>query len=319
MARRLWTMRRANDWGRRPLEGTTAVVTGATSGIGAEIAAALAAAGVKLCLPARNPAKAAAAVERLQAARPGVDVATPHLDLEDLASVRAFADSLLHRGEKLDTLILNVGIMELARRTWRGTADGFEAHFQVNFLAHAVLVLRLLPLLRASRTRIVVQTSLDAARASVDWDDLQSQNPYGAFRAYGASKLELSLFCQELAGRSAVNRWGITVAQSHPGVVPGSSIAGPIRALVPRPLLRWAERRVGNPPRTAAQTAVAAASTTLPHAVGMPDAVFPVMFAPSRFGGVAGPPIVRVPFESCLDPRQSARIWGLAERLAGSS
>jgi len=100
------------------LAGKTIVVTGATSGLGKESARALASTGAQVVLCGRDDAKGQAVVDEI-----GGATSFQHLDLADLDSVRASADELLARIERLDVLLNNAGVMAcpLAR-----TADGFE-------------------------------------------------------------------------------------------------------------------------------------------------------------------------------------------------
>jgi NAD(P)-dependent dehydrogenase (short-subunit alcohol dehydrogenase family) len=284
------------------LAGRTVLVTGASSGIGLEVARLLAAAGAELILPVRDRARGAAAVERIREAVPGVRIELRDLDLARLASVVSLVAELGSR--RIDGLVANAGVMLLGDRGRRLTVDGHELHFQTNFLGHAALLLGLLPALRAASTRIVVQSSLVAARARIDWDDLRLERRYGTFRAYGASKVALGGFALELGRRTAAD--GIRVDLCHPGVTPATSIAPGIRALVPKPILDWVVPRFGNPPSVAAATALLALTT---------DAEAPVMAVPSGRWGMRGEPRLGEPYRRLADPALGERVWGLVEAL----
>ncbi|WEG08603.1 SDR family NAD(P)-dependent oxidoreductase [Microbacterium horticulturae] len=229
----------------QPFAGRTALVTGATGGIGLEIAQALAERGARVILPARNREKG----ESIAAGIPGSTVAD--LDLASLDSVRAFAVSL---DEPIHLCVLNAGIVLLGDRARHLTADGYELHWQTNLLAQAALVRGILPLLHAGNARIAVQCSLAAAVGRLYWDDLQGERRYGPFRAYAQSKLALGLFGLELARREP----GLHVALCHPGIAPATAIAAPLRALLPDRLVDAVVRRLGNPPAQAAEPALAA-------------------------------------------------------------
>ncbi|MGW0523858.1 SDR family NAD(P)-dependent oxidoreductase [Crossiella sp. NPDC003009] len=84
----------------------TAVVTGASSGLGLAVTKALAARGARVIMAVRNPAKA----ERIRAQLPDANLVTRELDLSNLDSVRAFAAELTARGDQLDVLVNNAGI-----------------------------------------------------------------------------------------------------------------------------------------------------------------------------------------------------------------
>ena len=110
------------------LTGRVAVVTGASSGVGAATARALAGAGAKVVLAVRDEAKG----EHVASAIVG-DTEVRPLDLEDLASVRAFAAAWTGN---LDILINNAGIMLVPEAR---TADGFERQIGTNHLGHFAL------------------------------------------------------------------------------------------------------------------------------------------------------------------------------------
>lgn len=108
----------------RPVAGSRIVITGATNGIGKEIARALVRRGALLTLLARDPAKASATVREL-AAENGAITAPEYIqaDLADLDSVRAAAHEIAATHPRIDTLVNNAGIHSLAGRT---SADGFD-------------------------------------------------------------------------------------------------------------------------------------------------------------------------------------------------
>lgn len=191
------------------LTGKTAIVTGGYSGIGLETTAALARAGARVLVPARNPAKAEDALGSLKG-----DVAIGAMDLGDLKSVEAFARSVVDDGRPVHLLINNAGIMAcpLARlgRAW-------ESQFATNHLGHFVLTRALLPLLRkADGARVVSLSSLAHRRSDILWDDPHlAKTPYDKWVAYGQSKTANSLFAVELDAREKAN--GIRAFAVHPG------------------------------------------------------------------------------------------------------
>ncbi len=288
------------------LGGARALVTGSTSGVGLEIARVLAAHGAHVVLPARSRAKGESAIAVIRQTAPAARLELRDLDLVSLASVRAFARELDAEGEPLDLIVLNAGVAMVGDRTRRVTEDGFELHFQTNFLGHAQLVLALLPLLRASRTRIAVQGSIVSALYGVSWDDPQFAQRYSALRAYASSKTALSLFALELARRVPEVR----VDLCHPGVVPATAIAPEIRAHIAPSIRDFAVGRLWNPPAQAAETALLALTT---------DAPSPTFCAPGGRLQFSGPARLRAPFRRLDDPEGSRRVWELAERLAATA
>ncbi len=140
-------------------KGKLAVVTGASGGLGVEVARALAGAGAEVIVAARDPSKskaAAAQIGSLARYRP--------LDLADLADVTRFADALRADGRPLDLLVNNAGLAATTKRTL--TRDGFELQFGTNFLGHFALTAQLLPLLRQAQAPRVVSIQRGRAQRS---------------------------------------------------------------------------------------------------------------------------------------------------------
>ena len=208
----------------------TIVITGASDGIGTAAAQKLSADGHSVVLVGRSPEKTAAAARALGAPFHVADFA-------DLDQVRALADDLAAAYPRIDVLANNAGGI-MGHRTL--TKDGFELTFQVNHLAPFLLTNRLLPVLTASRAK-VIQTASIAARmfGHIDLDDLGLERGYSPDRAYGNGKLENILFTRELDRRHGDQ--GIAAAAFHPGVV-GTNFASdtthPMRFLYHTPLIK---------------------------------------------------------------------------------
>ncbi len=270
-----------------------AVVTGASSGIGREIARGLAATGVELVLPVRSRERGEAAVRTIHESVPHAVLALADLDLARPESVSALATTLLAEAKPIELLVLNAGMVALGERESR---DAREPTFQINCFGHIALTMGLLPLLRAGSARVVVQCSLAAAHARLD----SGSRPLGAFAAYRQSKLALALFGRELDRRSRAAGWGITVQFCHPGIVPGSEIAPAVRRRVPERPARFVIAHVGHSPADAAQTALAAAAST---------ADSPRLYAPSGWWGMTGSSRERSLFRSFADEAAASELW----------
>jgi len=187
-----------------PQTGRTAVVTGANSGLGLETARALAAAGARVVLAVRDPARG----ERAAAGLTG-DVEVRRLDLADLSSVRAFADGWTGR---LDVLVGNAGIMHVPHGR---TADGFELQFGTNHLGHFALTCLLLPHVT---DRVVTVSSFLHRRGRIDLEDLNGERRrYSAEGAYAQSKLANLLFTLELQRRLTAAGSPVRATAAHPG------------------------------------------------------------------------------------------------------
>jgi NAD(P)-dependent dehydrogenase (short-subunit alcohol dehydrogenase family) len=170
------------------LTGRTAVVTGANGGLGLETARALAGAGAKVVMAARNQEKAAEAEVQIRGGLPDASLEIVELDLGSLASVNEAAARILASHQTIDILVNNAGVMGIPERK---TADGFEMQFGVDHLGHFALTALLMPaLLRANAARIVTVTSTahHMGRA-VDPDNPHLHGRYGPWRAYGQAKL----------------------------------------------------------------------------------------------------------------------------------
>lgn len=196
--------------------GRTAVITGATGGLGYETALALARAGANVVLTGRNGAKGQDALARIRAQLPDAAVTYETLDLASLASVADFAARFAASHDALDLLINNAAVMALPKR--QVTSDGFEMQFGTNYLGHYALTAHLLPQLRRGQnTRVVNLSSLAHRTGAISFADLQSQRAYVPWRAYCQSKLAMLMFALELQRRSARNGWGIMSNAAHPG------------------------------------------------------------------------------------------------------
>ncbi|MGE3254531.1 SDR family NAD(P)-dependent oxidoreductase, partial [Pseudonocardia sp.] len=145
-ASRRWTLADMPDQ-----SGRTVLVTGATSGLGLHSAIALAAAGARVLLTAREQARGEVALARVrEEGDPAGDIAElVALDLADLASVRRAAAQVRERtADRLDVLMNNAGVMGTPRAT---TVDGFELQIGTNHHGHAALTWLLMPALRGAQ------------------------------------------------------------------------------------------------------------------------------------------------------------------------
>ncbi len=140
------------------LKGRVAAITGTTSGTGYVCARELARLGAKVILLNRKSERAHAALERLQQEVPHGLFDPVVCDLQDFASVRAAAQDVLGRYERLDILCNNAGVMALPDQA---TKDGYDVQMQTNCISHFLLTKELFPLLkRSDEARIVSQTSM---------------------------------------------------------------------------------------------------------------------------------------------------------------
>ncbi|GAA1698817.1 SDR family NAD(P)-dependent oxidoreductase [Streptomyces yatensis] len=195
------------------LAGRRAVVTGASSGLGAETARALAGTGASVTLAVRDMAAGEDIAKSITASTGNQDVRVAQLDLADPGSVAAFTASW--QGP-LHVLVNNAGVMACPEQY---TEQGWERQFATNHLGHFALATGLHDALAADgNARVVVLSSTGHQRSPVVWDDVNfAFRPYDPWLAYGQSKTANVLFAVE-----ATRRWAddnVTANALMPGAI----------------------------------------------------------------------------------------------------
>ncbi len=288
----------------RPMAGKTVVVTGGAGGIGRATADGLARLGAAVVVVGRDRARGEAAVAAIRAGSGNDQVELLLADLSSLADIGRLATELTARHERLDVLINNVGRLSPRREE---TAEGFEETFATNVLGPFLLTQRLLPLLQSGSRARIVNVSGGMPPGSLDFDNLQGERRYEAFRAYSHSKLANLLWTFELARRLA----GSTVSANaaNPGLADTAMTRSMVTIMPPlvRPL-GAAMRRLGVVVRSPAEAAVspfrAASDPTL---AGVSSRYF-------EPGGKEGRPL-----RGATDPVAGQRLWALCEQLVGAT
>jgi len=227
------------------IRGKTVLVTGATSGIGLEASVALARQGARVIMVGRNQAKTEAALADVASRSRSKEVSYLLADFASQASVRALADAVRSRVDRLDVLVNNAGGVNKARTV---TADGIETTFAVNHLGYFLLTNLLLDLVvKSAPARVVTVASVGHRRGTLDFEDLGfERGGYSIMRAYSRSKLANILFANELARRLAGS--GVTSNSLHPGSVDTNIWSGaplwakPIIQILLRPFFISAEK-----------------------------------------------------------------------------
>ena len=197
----------------RPVDEQTILVTGATDGLGREVARELARRGARVLLHGRDEGKAeqvrAAIAEAAGSDRIDVVLA----ELSSMDAVRALADEVRELTDELHALVNNAGVAGPPRTL---TDDGHELHFAVNYLSHFLLTRELLPLLERSAPARIVNVA-SAGQSPIDLDDPMLERRYDPMRAYSQSKLAQISFTFELAAR--LGDAGVTVNALHPATL----------------------------------------------------------------------------------------------------
>lgn len=198
------------------LTGATAVVTGASSGLGTETARALASAGARVVLVVRDPSRGRQVLDELTSQVGQDRFEMVRCDLASLDSVRACATQVVARHPSLQLLINNAGVMACPLEQ---TADGFERQLGTNHLGHFAFSALLRPALVAGApSRVVNLSSRGHQRSGMLWEDPHyRERPYDKWEAYGQSKSANVLFTVELDRRLAPE--GVRSFAVHPGVI----------------------------------------------------------------------------------------------------
>jgi NAD(P)-dependent dehydrogenase (short-subunit alcohol dehydrogenase family) len=196
------------------LSGRTCLVTGANTGIGKEIARALARMGATVILGCRNEQKGEAARAELAAETGNSRLSVMKVDLSSLASVREFASRVLAAHPKLDVLVNNAGLWTTKREL---SADGIELQWATNVLGPHLLTQLLLPALEASGHGRIINLASTAA-GGLDLDDVEiSRKKYSGVSAYSTTKQANRMLTWALASR--LRGKPVTVNAISPGLV----------------------------------------------------------------------------------------------------
>lgn len=196
--------------------GKVVIVTGASSGLGFEIARAFALKSAKVVMAVRSPEKGDRAKEEIRKEHSRAAVDVMKLDLAELRSIRQFAEDFEKRYSRLDLLINNAGVMA---PPYGKTADGFELQLGTNHLGHFSLTVLLVSMLeKVPGSRVVTVSSGAHSFGALDFDDLNwEKRKYNKWQAYGDSKLANLYFTWELQRRLDENDESVAAVAAHPG------------------------------------------------------------------------------------------------------
>jgi NAD(P)-dependent dehydrogenase (short-subunit alcohol dehydrogenase family) len=184
----------------RAPEEQTALITGATDGLGRALASSLAAAGWTVLLHGRDEARGRQTIGEIEAATASGKLRWLRADFASLDDVRGLASSVSAECDRLDVLVNNAGIGTTLPGEGRRmqSRDGYELRFAVNYLAGYLLTRSLLAPLERSRPARVVNVS-SAGQAPLDFADVMLERRYSGVQAYCQSKLAQVMFTFDLA------------------------------------------------------------------------------------------------------------------------
>ncbi|KAJ0104738.1 hypothetical protein Patl1_18091 [Pistacia atlantica] len=203
----------------------TAIITGATSGIGAETARVLAKRGVRVVIPARDLKKAVEVKEGIQKESPEAEIILFEIDLSSLASVQRFCHEFLALGLPVNILINNAGVYS---KNLEFSEDKIEMTFATNYLGHYLLTEMLIEKMIETADKTGVQgTIINLSSVIHSWvkrDDFcfsRMLNPknYNGTRAYAQSKLANILHVKELSRQLQSRNARVSINAVHPGIV----------------------------------------------------------------------------------------------------
>jgi retinol dehydrogenase 12 len=279
------------------MRGKKCVVTGATSGIGFELARILAGRGARVVCVGRDEARCAEACAAISADTGSHAVSWRVADLSSVGAVRALAAEIRSEADAIDALVNNAGTFTLTRKE---SVDGNEIQLAVNWLSGFVLTGLLMPLLRAAPSaRVVTVSSGSHFSGRIHWHDIQLRKRYSGLTAYDQSKLATVLFTYELTRRLG-NGSSISAYAVDPGLVRtdiGKKGNGPLVGLV----WRIRTRRGISPREAAAGVAYCAADGCAGGKSGL-----------YWKEGVALPSSRR-----SYDTEDARKLWDLGETLGG--
>ena len=278
------------------MTGKTVLITGATNGIGKIAALELARMGASLSIVARNRSKGQAVLEEIGRETNNAQIELFIADLSSMADVRKLAQEFTAKHGTLDVLLNNAGAYYSERKL---SADGLEMTFALNHMSYFLLTNLLLPTLKATpNSRVVSVSSAAHFQGKLDFANLQGEQKFSGWKAYGDSKLENVLFTFALARRLAGS--SVTATCLHPGFVKTGFADGNAG---------WISTVFGIAKNLFAITPEAGAKTMI-HLASSPDVagVTSKYFDKSKAASSSA---------ASLDQAVQEQLWAHSEKLAG--
>lgn len=201
------------------LNGKTVLITGANCGLGKATAYDLADRGARVILACRDRERAEAAAEDIKRGTGNEDVSVVILDLSDLDSVKAAADAVLEKYDRLDILINNAGI---GLNDEKVTKQGFDMIFGTNHLGHYLFTQLLLDLLKKSAPSRIINVSSEALWAvwgKLDYQPISEDGTTKFPKLQGYPISKLANYYHAMALAEELNGTRVTANAIHPGMV----------------------------------------------------------------------------------------------------
>ncbi|CAI8609881.1 unnamed protein product [Vicia faba] len=203
----------------------TALITGATSGIGGETARVLAKRGVRVVVGARDMKKAIKVREKIKEESPYAEIILLEIDLSSLASVHRFCSEFLSLELPLNILINNAGVYS---HNLEFSEEKIELTFATNYLGHFLLTKMLLEKMVDTSNKTGIQGRIInvssvihswVKRSCFSFKDMLNGKNYNGTRAYAQSKLAMILHVKEMARQLKARNERVTINAIHPGIV----------------------------------------------------------------------------------------------------
>ncbi|KAK1436239.1 hypothetical protein QVD17_02018 [Tagetes erecta] len=225
--------------------GLTAIVTGATSGIGVETARVLALRGVHVIMAVRNTRRGLEVKETILKSIPDAKVDVLELDLSSMSSVRDFAAKFCSLRLSLHILINNAGVLS---PQFKLSKEEIELHFATNHLGHFLLTNLLLETMKTTSYEQktegrIISVSSEGHRLTYNGSlscYIKNESSYNSAYAYGLSKLANILHANELARLLKEEGVNVTANSLHPGFIDTELFRGhSIFAVICNKILRY--------------------------------------------------------------------------------
>jgi len=292
------------------LAGKTFLITGTTTGTGLEATRTLLSKGARVVMLNRNAERAAGVVARLKDELGAeADVSNVVMDLSELASVRRAAAEVLEAAPRIDALICNAAMAQVAVQEL--TPDGFERQLGVNHMGHFLLCGLLFDRIDASAGRIVMVGSLAYKQGlkRIKFEDLNFDEGYSPWDSYAQSKLAQMMFGFELHRRAQAAGKNVQVRVCHPGASRTSLIQGDNISLLLRIVWTLAAPLIAQSAEKGSRPEVMCATE---------DGLEPfALWGPTKRGETVGAVDRCTLEEHALDTKDAARLWALSEEKTG--
>ena len=293
------------------LAARTFVITGANNGAGFQASRILLSKGASVVMLNRNADKSATAIEDLKREFGGdAAVSFLRMDLAELASVRSAAAKVIETVPRIDALICNAAIAQVAKQEI--TVDGFESQLGVNHFGHFLLCGLLFDRIEASRGRIVVvgSNAYKMGLKRIQFEDLNFDKKYTAWNSYAQSKLAQMMFGYELQRRTLAAGKNVQVQVCHPGAS-RTNLLNDTASTFNKVLWSVLSRFIAQSAEKGSWPEVMCATEEMVE----PEK----LYGPTKRAQMVGP-VDECPLDQCaLDSESAAKLWEVSEKMTSQT